>query len=157
MRRQNTSAVPFCPVAIGCHLWYIAAVFHVILHCHTHSENNLYSGGSNLRYANESTKVQNPRRNSYAGLTFNSSWLRTHTHYTSVVFIYCACAYECLGLRLYLACFTPVAPVASLEASFDPPVALHVAAAFRWSRNCAKAADGELQLICILAFSRHNS
>ena len=42
------------------------------------------------------------------------------------------------------------------EASFDPPVALHVAAAFRWSRNCAKAADGELQLICILAFSRHN-
>ena len=62
-----------------------------------------------------------------------------------------------VGLRLYLACFTPVAPVASLEASFDPPVALHVAAAFRWSRNCAKAADGELQLICILAFSRHNS
>ena len=52
VRRQNTSAVPFCPVAIGCHLWYIAAVFHVILHCHTHSENNLYSGGSNLRYAN---------------------------------------------------------------------------------------------------------
>ena len=40
--------------------------------------------------------------------------------------------------------------------TFDPPVALHVAAAFRLSRNCAKAADGELQLICILAFSRHN-
>ena len=31
--------------------------------------------------------------------------------------------------RLYLACFTPV------EATFDPPVALHVAAVFRWSRN----------------------
>ena len=62
-----------------------------------------------------------------------------------------------VGLRLYLACFTPVAPVArAYETSFDPPVALHVAAAFRWSRNCAKAADGELQLICILAFSRHN-
>ena len=44
---------------------------------------------------NESTKVQNPRRNSYAGLTFNSSWLRTHIHYTSVV--YCACTCECLA------------------------------------------------------------
>ena len=44
---------------------------------------------------NESTKVQNPRRNSYAGLTFNSSWLRSHIHYTSVV--YCACACECLA------------------------------------------------------------
>ena len=58
-----------------------------------------------------------------------------------------------VGLRLYLACFTPV--LAS-EASFDPPVVLHVAAAFRWSRNCAKVADGELQLIYILAFPRHN-
>ena len=32
--------------------------------------------------------------------------------------------------------------------TFDPPVALHIAAVFRLSRNCAKAADGELQLIC---------
>ena len=29
--------------------------------------------------------------------------------------VYCACAYECLAAPcLYLACFTPVAPVASL-------------------------------------------
>ena len=60
--------------------------------------------------------------------------------------VYCACAYECLAAQvdpcLYLACFTPVAPVAT---TFDPPVALHVAAVFRWSRNCAK-----------MAFSRHN-
>ena len=47
-----------------------------------------------------------------------------------------------VGLRLYLAFFTPFAPVA--EATFDPPVALHVAAVFCWSRNCAKAADDEL-------------
>ena len=49
-----------------------------------------------------------------------------------------------VGLRLYLACFTPVAPVASSEATFDPPVALHVDVVFRWSRNCAKTARGEL-------------
>ena len=34
------------------------------------------------------------------------------------VYIYCACAYSAslprVGIRLYLACFTPVAPVASL-------------------------------------------
>ena len=53
-----------------------------------------------------STKVQNPRRNSYAGLTFNSS--------TSVVCIYCACVCECLAAPSRPACFTPVAPVASL-------------------------------------------
>ena len=78
------------------------------------------------------------------------------SHYTSVVYTAHARASASLtlvGLRLYLACFTPVA---ASEASFDPPAALHVAAAFRWSRNCAKAADGELQLICILGFSRHN-
>ena len=80
-----------------------------------------------------------------------------HIHYTSVVYTAHARASASLplvGFRLYLACFTPVA-LAS-EASFDPPAALHVAAAFRWSRNCVKAADGELQLICILAFPRHN-
>ena len=50
--------------------------------------------------ANESTKVQNPRQR-YA--------------HTLALCIYCACVYECrVGLRLYLACFTPVAPVASL-------------------------------------------
>ena len=40
------------------------------------------------------------------------------------------------------------------EAILDLPVNLQ--AVPRWSRKCAKAADGELQLICILAFSRHN-
>ena len=75
--------------------------------------------------------------------------------YTLALCIYCACAYECLSRpspvsRLFHAGCT------STEASFDPPVALHVAAAFRLSRNCAKAADSELQFICILAFSRHN-
>ena len=36
--------------------------------------------------------------------------------HTLALCIYCACAYECLAARLplYLACFTPVAPVASL-------------------------------------------
>ena len=46
-----------------------------------------------------------------------------------------------VGFRLCLAFFTPVAPV---EATFDRPVGLHVAAVFLWSRNCAKVADGEL-------------
>ena len=39
-------------------------------------------------------KPEDPRRNSYAGLTFNSSYAHT-VHYTSVVCIYCAC--ECLA------------------------------------------------------------
>ena len=52
LRGRGRRILAFFPVAIGCHLWYIAAVLHVILHCHAHSENNLYSGGSNLRYAN---------------------------------------------------------------------------------------------------------
>ena len=43
--RRYGRILAFFPVAIGCHL---AAVLHVILHCHAHSENNLYSGGSNL-------------------------------------------------------------------------------------------------------------
>ena len=62
---------------------------------------------------NESTKVQNPRRNSYAGLTFNSSY----AHLALCVYTAHARASASLprvGLRLYLACFTPVAPVASL-------------------------------------------
>ena len=89
-----------------------------------------------------STKVQNPRRY-YAGLTFNSTYAHTYTQ---------RCVYTAhaptsaslprVGPRLYLAFFTPFAPVA--EATFDPPVALHVAAVFCWSRNCAKAADDEL-------------
>ena len=40
---------------------------------------------------NESTKVQNPRRNSYA---VSSSYGAMHIR---VLFIYCACAYECLA------------------------------------------------------------
>ena len=44
----------------------------------------------------------------------------THIHYTSVVCVYTAHARASaslprVGLRLYLACFTPVAPVASLS------------------------------------------
>ena len=54
---------------------------------------------------NESTKVQNPRRNSYAGL--NSIRIYTAHACTSA-------SLPRVGLRLYLACFTPVAPVASL-------------------------------------------
>ena len=38
--RRYGRILAFFPVAIGCHL---AAVLHVILHCHAHSENNLYS------------------------------------------------------------------------------------------------------------------
>ena len=64
-----------------------------------------------------STKVQNPRRNSYAGLTFNSSYIRTYITLALCVYTAHARASVSLprvGLRLYLACFTPVAPVASL-------------------------------------------
>ena len=39
------------------------------------------------------------------------------------------------------------------EATFDLPDVLQAVPAFRWSRKCAKTARGELQLICILAFS----
>ena len=62
--------------------------------------------GKSCHFKHESTKVQNPRRNSYAGLT-----------YTSVVYTAHARASASLprvSSRLYLACFTPVAPVASL-------------------------------------------
>ena len=42
------------------------------------------------------------------------------------------------------------------EETFDLPDVLQAVPAFRWSRKCAKTARGELQLICILAFSHHN-
>ena len=65
---------------------------------------------------NESTKVQNPRRNSYA---VNSSYGAMHIHNIHSRCVYTAHARTSaslprVGLRLYLACFTPVAPVASL-------------------------------------------
>ena len=76
------------------------------------------SGTSRLPYLGfrinmNSTEVQNPRRNSYAGLTFNSTYI------TLALCVYTAHARASaslprVGLRLYLACFTPVAPVASL-------------------------------------------
>ena len=47
-------------------------------------------------YRMKSTKAQNPRRNSYAGLTFNSSYAHMYIH-SSIVYRYCACAYECLA------------------------------------------------------------
>ena len=53
-----------------------------------------------------------------------------------------------------LTCFTPVAPAAIVsETILDLPVILQ---AVPGSRKCAKTSRGELQLICILAFSRHN-
>ena len=90
---------------------------------------------------NEDTKVQNPRRNSYAGLTHSTAAGYARTYITLA---------SCTAHARASASSRP-SPVSRLfhqylayEASFDPPVALHVAAAFRWSRNCAKAADGEL-------------
>ena len=66
--------------------------------------------------ADETIKVQNPRRN-YAGLTFNSSY--AHIYITLALCVYtvharASASLPRVGLCLYLACFTPVAPVASL-------------------------------------------
>ena len=61
---------------------------------------------------NESTKVQNPRRNSLHHA------LNSKCQGPTGCVLYCACAYSAslprVGPCLYLACFTPVAPVASL-------------------------------------------
>ena len=53
----------------------------------------------------ESTKVQNPRRNSFAV----KLWSCVYTAHART-----SASLPRVGLRLYLACFTPVAPVASL-------------------------------------------
>ena len=87
----------------------------------------------------QSTQVQNPRQQRCA----YTAHARTSASQSRP-----AC--------LYLACSRRLHQQLASEATFDPPLALHVAVAFRWSRNCAKAADGELKLICILAFPRHN-
>ena len=71
--------------------------------------------GDNSSYiVNESTKVQNPRRNSYAGLTHSTAAGYARTYITLASCTAHARASASVGLRLYLACFTPVAPVASL-------------------------------------------
>ena len=77
-----------------------------------------------------STKVQNPRQNSYAGtgcrhytmhcLTFEQQVPRTthirYIHYTRLYILRMRVRVprSRVGPRLYFACFTPVAPVASL-------------------------------------------
>ena len=58
---------------------------------------------------NESTEVQNPRRNSYV-----QQQLATHAHSSCTAHARASASLPRVGLRLYLACFTPVAPVASL-------------------------------------------
>ena len=66
---------------------------------------------------NEDTKVQNPQRNSYAGLTHSTAagYARTYITLAScTAHARASASLPRVGLRLYLACFTPVAPVASL-------------------------------------------
>ena len=60
---------------------------------------------------NESTKVQNPRRNSYAGIT---PCIEQQVPHQQAVYCTAHARRVPVGPRPYLACFTPVAPVASL-------------------------------------------
>ena len=64
-----------------------------------------------------------------------------------------ACARQDLHVRI--PSFILAALVASVWSRSNGLVVLQVVPVFRWSIKCAKKARGEVQIICLLTFSRH--